>query len=40
MSYKIIRKYEHYEVYRDGKFFCSADTEEEARMEIRNEEQC
>lgn len=40
MSYQIIHKYEHYEVYRDGKFFCSADTEAEAYMEIRNEEQC
>ena len=25
---------EHFEVYLDGKFFCSADTESEAEMEI------
>lgn len=27
---------EHYEVYLDGQFFCSADTEAEAEKEIKD----
>lgn len=27
---------EHFEVYLDGKFICSADTESEAEREIKN----
>lgn len=34
MSYKIIKKKEHYEVYIDGKFFCSTDTFAEACNEV------
>lgn len=34
MSYRIIDKYGHYEVYIDGKFFCSADTITEAIHEV------
>jgi hypothetical protein len=29
---------EHFEVYHDGDFYCSADTEAEAEMEIRDAE--
>ena len=29
---------EHYEVYLDGQFFCSADTEVEAEKEIKDSE--
>ena len=29
---------EHYEVYLDGKFYCSADTEPEAEKEIEESE--
>lgn len=29
---------EHYEVYLNGKFFCSADTEAEAEKEIKDSE--
>lgn len=36
MSYKIIEKYGHFEVYIDGKFFCSADTMIEAVQEVEN----
>ena len=36
MNYNIIKKYEHYEVYVDGKFYCSADTVMEAVQEIEN----
>lgn len=36
MDYRIFEKYGHYEVYIDGKFYCSADTMEEAVHEIRN----
>lgn len=32
--YKIKWVWGHYEVYRDGSFLCSADTEEEARRDI------
>lgn len=28
----------HFEVYQDGHFYCSADTETEAEMEIRESE--
>lgn len=37
-QYKIIDKYGHYEVYRNGKFYCSADTYGEALREIEEEE--
>jgi hypothetical protein len=33
-EYEIIAVRGHYEVYRDGKFFCSADTHLEAAKEI------
>ena len=33
-QYKIICKHGHYEVYYQGKFFCSADTYKEAEREI------
>lgn len=36
MSYKIVEKYGHYEVYIDGEFYCSVDTKTEAVHEIRN----
>ena len=36
MSYRIIDKYGHYEVYIDGKFFCSADAITEAIHEVVN----
>lgn len=36
MSYRIINNNGHYDVYVDGKFYCSADTMEEAVHEIRN----
>ena len=32
--YEIVPVREHFEVYLDGKFFCSADTESEAEKEI------
>lgn len=34
MNYKIVPKHGHYEVYIDGKFYCSADTMNEAAKEI------
>ena len=34
MMYNIKRKYDHYEVYINGKFYCSVDTPEEAAREI------
>lgn len=34
VSYKIKRKYDHYEVYINGKFYCTADTQEEAAREV------
>ena len=34
--YKIILVNGHYEVYRHGKFYCSADTKSEAEKEIEN----
>ena len=34
MDYRIIKNHGHYEVYIDGEFFCSADTEAEARREV------
>lgn len=37
MGYKIIEKHGHYEVYIDGKFFCSADTITEAIQEVVND---
>lgn len=36
MTCKIKRNREHFEVYIDGKFFCSADNESEAESEIQN----
>lgn len=36
MSCRITNKNGHYEVYVDGKFYCSADTLAEAIKEIRN----
>ena len=37
MNYKIVAVHGHYEVYINGKFYCSADTTEEAEMEIESE---
>ena len=37
MRYLIFKRDEHYEVYIDGKFFCSADTETEAENEARKQ---
>lgn len=37
-KYKIISVKGHYEVYQNGKFFCSADTKGEAQREIREYE--
>jgi hypothetical protein len=34
MSYHIQRKYDHYEVYINGKFYCTADNHEEAAREV------
>lgn len=34
MDYEIRAVYGHYEIYIDNKFFCSADTYLEAKMEI------
>ena len=34
MNYKITKKYGHYEVYIDGRFYCSADTILEAIHEV------
>ena len=36
MSYRIVNNNGHYDVYVDGKFYCSADTMEEAVHEIKN----
>lgn len=36
MSYQIKRNHEHFDVYIDGKFYCSADKESEAESEIEN----
>ena len=36
MSYNIIPYYGHYQVYINGKFFCSADTFSEAAKEVEN----
>ena len=33
-KYDIHRKYEYYEVYIYGKFYCTADTHEEAAREV------
>ena len=33
---KIVHNNGHYEVYIDGKFYCSADKESEAESEIEN----
>lgn len=37
MDYQIVSNHGHYEVYIDGKFFCSADTIAEAMHEVTNE---
>lgn len=34
MSYRIVPHYGHYQVYINGKFFCSADTIAEAVKEV------
>lgn len=34
MDIKIVLNYGHYDVYIDGKFYCSADTYDEAYDEI------
>lgn len=34
MNYKIVPNHGHYEVYIDGKFYCSADTMNEAAKEV------
>ena len=33
-EYKVVRVKEHYEVYKNGEFYCSADTPVEAAREI------
>jgi hypothetical protein len=38
-GYDIIRSNGHYEVYVNGKFFCSADSYVEAVKEIENEKE-
>lgn len=35
-DYKIIHINDYYEVYLNGKFYCSADTKSEAEKEIKN----
>ena len=37
MDCKITNNHGHYDMYIDGKFLCSADTEAEAVREIREE---
>lgn len=34
MAYKIVNRYGHYEVYINGRFFCSADNWNEAVREV------
>lgn len=34
MSYKIVPRNGHFEIYIDGKFYCSADSWNEAEREI------
>lgn len=34
MNWKIVHKKDHYNVYINGKFYCSADTFEEAVKEL------
>ena len=36
MTYEIKRNREHFDVYIDGKFYCTADNEREAAKEIEN----
>lgn len=36
MTVEIVPKYGHYEVYIDGRFFCSADDEREAKEEVKS----
>lgn len=36
MEYKIVPVHEHYNVYINGEFYCSADTWSEAVREIEN----
>lgn len=36
MTYKIKREREHFVVYINGKFYCSADNEKEAAKELEN----
>ena len=35
MSYKIIPVRDHFEIYINGKFYCSADSIKEVEMELR-----
>ena len=35
MAYKIVQVRDHYEVYINGQFYCSADTWSEAETEIK-----
>lgn len=37
MGYRIVGNNGHYEVYINGRFFCSADTETEAENEVRKQ---
>lgn len=40
-DYDIVRVMEHFEIYINGKFYCSADNKREAEMEIDDyERQC
>lgn len=34
MDYEIVREQDHYKVYIDGEFYCTADTVSEAAHEI------
>ena len=36
MNVYVKRNHEHFDVYIDGKFYCSADDETEAAIEIQN----
>lgn len=39
MSYKIVNVRGHYEIYINGKFYCSADNMKEATKELERYEQ-
>ena len=36
MSFDIVHSHGHVELYINGKFYCTADTEQEARLEYNN----